>query len=264
MTLRSYYDPATRWGRDFGYRDQIYTLGYHRGQDIRRTDPTGSYSVVTDIVSLSDGVVSHIFKQPKTGWEVVVDTGRHRGRYEIHGHAMDFVSQGTPITAGVDRIARNAGWGEFTGSSWGGPHDHFVISDHPDAGHNTRRHVYDPRPFILAALAAPAGKPSKPIDNPTRKRRKQMSTAAVIHTIGDDDKVRKGAIVDYDAGVFSPFGWFSVGYANGVAIGHGLESSGPVTEGHYRQIKRDVAAAAERSGKVFVDIADEDVPQIGE
>jgi hypothetical protein len=164
--LAQYYDPETRWGRAFGVVDRAnYSppLYQHRGQDLRKTDPTGSYSVPTDVVSLSAGRISHLYTATATGREVVVDTGRARGRYEIHCHSAYFPGLGAPVGPGTV-ITRNATAGERPGTGWTAPHDHFVISDYPDAAHVPSRPVYDPRPFILAALAGPAGGGAQPFD----------------------------------------------------------------------------------------------------
>jgi hypothetical protein len=159
MSIIDAYDPDTRWGRAFGVVDRVnYSppLYQHRGQDIRKTDPTGSYSVPTDVISLSAGVVSHAFTARATGREVVVDTGRARGRYEIHCHCVTPQARGSRVSAG-QRIARNATASQNPGTGWTAPHDHLVISDYPDAAHTPSRPVYDPRPFIRAALASTAG-----------------------------------------------------------------------------------------------------------
>jgi hypothetical protein len=76
---------------------------------------------------------------------------------------------------------------------------------------------------------------------PKKKKRKQMANA-VIYTDAAEDKNRKGAIVNTESGLFSAFGWFSVGYADNVAVGFGLEKAALVTQGHYDQIKRDCDA----------------------
>lgn len=163
-----------RMGRPYGWRPPAgapnpYTMtGYHRGQDVRKTNPTGAYSVVTDLVSLSAGVVSHVFQARSTGREIVVDTGRKRGRYEIHCHGAALMRVGKKVASGA-RLGRSARADENPGTAWSAPHDHFVISDYPDAGH-VNRPTYDPLPFITAALAAapdaaakPAGGGAKPI-----------------------------------------------------------------------------------------------------
>ena len=161
------YDPATRWGRPFGYVDwSVYSLGYHRGQDIRKLHPSGRYSVPTDVVSLSGGRVVRYYTGRVTGREIVIDTGRPKGRYEIHCHTIKRAVLWRRLQPG-ERAARNATAGEKPGTGWGGPHDHFVISDYPDAAHNVTRPVYDPRPFILEALtAAAAVDPPRPLPTP--------------------------------------------------------------------------------------------------
>lgn len=112
--------------------------------------------------------------------------------------------------------------------------------------------------------AVPGGGGSKPVPKPkpNTKRRKKMSTG-VIHTDDKSDSKRSGAIVNTESGLFSPFGWFPVSYANGIARGFGLEASAPVTRGSYNQIKADMAALRKANGNLAVDIADEDVPKIG-
>ena len=89
-----------------------------------------------------------------------------------------------------------------------------------------------------------------------------MSTG-VVHTNGTADKTRRGAIVNTESGLFSPFAWFPVTYANGVARGFGLEASAPLTEGAYDALKKDLAGLRAANGKLAIDIADEDVPKIG-
>lgn len=85
----------------------------------------------------------------------------------------------------------------------------------------------------------------------------------VIYTDDKSDSTRSGAIVNYEAGTFDPFGWFDPAYANNVAVGFGLERAAKVTRGHYDAIKRTIAARAASMGKVFVDLDDKDVPKIG-
>lgn len=159
------YDPETRWGRAFGVVDRknYSPPDYkHRGQDIRKLGPGGAYSVVTDVVSLSAGRVSHQYTARATGREIVVDTGRKRGRYEIHCHNAYFPDVGLEVEPG-QAMSVNATARQQPGTGWGGPHDHLVISDYPDAAHTPSRPVYDPRDFIRAALASAAGGSAKPL-----------------------------------------------------------------------------------------------------
>jgi Peptidase family M23. len=146
------YSPD-RWGRAYGYPDPIYTKGYHRAQDLRTLSADGNYSVVDEVISLSAGHVANIGYGSQVGWVVTVDTGRARGRFEHHSHMADTVGVGTGVDAGT-RLGRNAGHGEDTGSSWSGPHDHFLITDYIDGAWNTDRPEYDPIPFINEAIGA--------------------------------------------------------------------------------------------------------------
>ena len=167
MSIAEAFDPDSRWGRAFGVVDRKnYSppLYQHRGQDIRKTDPTGSYSVPTDVVSLSSGVVSHVYTARSTGREIVVDTGRRYGRYEIHCHnAPGHAPKETRVDAG-GWLAVNATRSQNPGTGWTAPHDHLVISDYPDAAHTPSRPVYDPRGFIRAALTATAAGGATPFN----------------------------------------------------------------------------------------------------
>lgn len=167
--VRDYYGPD-RWGRGYDYIDwNAYpTYGRHRALDLRKLSPNGAYSIAVPIVTLTAGTISHLYQYPLTGREIVVDTGRKRGRYEIHSHAADPAPRGTRVAAG-GRIGKTATRDEQPGAigvSWFGIHDHFVISDYPDAGHNIDRPRYDPAEFIRTALAAPAGGKGEPIEPP--------------------------------------------------------------------------------------------------
>ena len=164
MSLHDAYDPNTRWGRAFGVVDKtVYSppLYQHRGQDIRKLNDAGTGSVATQVLSLSAGKITHQYAAAATGREIVVDTGRERGRYEIHCHSAWFPGVGVTLDAG-SVVTENATAAQQPGTGWDGPHDHFVISDYPDAAHTPSRPVYDPRPFILSALATVAGDTGRP------------------------------------------------------------------------------------------------------
>ena len=161
MNVVEFYAPENM-GREYGYRPiggelNPYTNGYHRGQDIRLLAPGGGHSVVCDVVSLSQGRVVRIYSTRVLGLIVVIDTGRPTRRYEAHCHLADIsVHVGQEVQSGT-RLARTATWGEFTGSGWGGCHDHFVAGDHDDVADNTGRREYDPRALIADVLASLAG-----------------------------------------------------------------------------------------------------------
>lgn len=120
---------------------------------------------------------------------------------------------------------------------------------------------YNRDPFRAVPTGGGGGTP-KP--TPTTKKRSKKMSNGVIYTDDKSDSKRSGAIVNYEAGTFDPFGWFQVSYANQLAVGFGLEAAGKVTRGHYNAIKATIARRAAAMGKVFVDIADEDVPKIGD
>lgn len=94
----------------------------------------------------------------------------------------------------------------------------------------------DPVHFYFIGWNPPA-KPNKPA-TPVKKEKKKMSVG-VIHTNEKSDRTRRGAIVDYERNRISTFGDFPVSYANGVAVGFGLDGSAPVTPGHYDKIVSD-------------------------
>lgn len=146
-----------------------------------------------------------------------------------------------------------------TGSSTG-VHCHFETR--PGGGA-----AVEPLAYMRARIpATSSGGGSKPLPGgtptPIKRRRKKMSTG-VIYTKTNDDKKRRGAIVNTESGFVSLFGWFHVGYANGIAVGFGLEKAAEVSDGSFDAIVRDARATATRNGALKVDIADEDVPKIG-
>lgn len=189
---------SDRMGRPYGYRSSVYTNGYHRGQDVRKLNPTGTASVVTDVVSLSPGVVADI-RRPNDllGVVVTIDTGRVKGRYEHHGHMVASVIEGERVSVG-ERLGRNAAFNENPGSGWTAPHDHFVISDYIDGAWNTSRPTYDPMTFIRSALAAPAGAAAykhKKVTLAYVNLRKSPKTGDIITTIPKGKVVLTGSTV---------------------------------------------------------------------
>lgn len=248
-----HYDPDTRWGRAFGVVDRRHyspPLYQHRGQDIRKLSSDETYSVVTDVVALDGGVVSHTFEKSSTGREIVVDTGRKRGRYEIHCHVVNGVPRGTRVDAG-GFLARNANAKQQPGTGWTAPHDHVVISDYPDAAHTPSRPVYDPRPFIRTALAAASIADAKPasanpgvpiVVTPADTEEDFIMAAGVIYTDDSRDKDRRGAVLDTTSGLFSTFGHFAATYADDLARSLGGVKAGKVTAGHYDKLASDMAA----------------------
>lgn len=237
---------APRITGNFGPRQSFWTPGgwtsnYHYGTDMVGFSTVCSPVDGVVIAAAYSGGFGNLVKVREANgdewWHAHLATGSFRVR------AGDRVHVGQPLaTMGT------------TGRSTG-VHLHWEY--HPKGGS-----ARDAMPEARARIVALAGGGSKPLPTPIKRKRNRKMSIGVIHTDDKADKNRSGAIVDIEAGVFSPFGWFPVAYANGVAKGFGLEASAPVTRGHYEQIKRDVAAKAARDGKVFVNIDDADVPKI--
>lgn len=145
---------ADRIGRAWMVPSKDYAGGYHRGLDVREVHPSGNYSVVTDVIAISNGVVDYIGR-PNTLLGPTIRIKRDEGGYEFHSHSIATATTGTRTTAGT-RLGRNARMNEKPGQV-GGVHDHIVVSDHADGAWNTSRPTRDPLPIIRAVLAEPAG-----------------------------------------------------------------------------------------------------------
>ena len=225
---------SERWGRAYGYRDAIYAGGWHRGQDIRKQVESGAYSISHDVLALSDGEVVHVQRHTKVGLTIVIQTKRKGGTgvYESHSHLADAsVRVGDKAKAG-DRLARTALAHENPGTSWGGPHDHIVLSDHYDGAWNTARKVYDPRPIIREALVVPAtGGGTVPIPEPIPTTRKKANML-IVHI---PDNPKTGGRNDY-----------YVISENGIVVRF-------TGEGAARKIEAQIGAESAPVGQSFVD-----------
>jgi len=229
---------------EFGPRTSIWTGSYWTSSYHNGIDLVG-WSIIKAPVT---GVVTFSGYNGGAGYEVRIREDGTGDVYRLLHNRELWVKTGDRVTQGQSVAVMGT-----TGASTG-VHCHYETRPGGGAAVN-------PRTFMRNRnAAAAAGGGDTP--TPNKRKRKKMSLG-VIHTTDAADENRSGAIVDFEAGTFSPFGWFSVSYANGVAKGFGLEASAPVTRGHYNQIKKDIAARAAAMGKVFVDIADEDVPKIG-
>lgn len=138
-----------RIGRPWGYRSSDYATGAHRGLDVRRTDPTGSYSIPTSVVAISDGTVDYIGR-PSSALGPTIRIRRDSGGYEFHSHTVASVGVGATTTAGTI-LGRNAHLDENPGQI-DGVHDHIVFSDYADGAWNTSRPTTNPLPIITARL----------------------------------------------------------------------------------------------------------------
>ena len=176
-----------RIGRPWGYRSTDYATGAHRGQDIRQTDPTGSYSIPTSVVAISDGTVDYIGR-PSTALGPTIRIRRDGGGYEFHSHTIATVPTGTHTTAGTV-LGRNAHLDENPGQI-DGVHDHIVFSDYSDGAWNTVRPTLDPYPIITRRL--------KEIDMPLNPDTDYDAFAYMLHRALKWD-VRDGDRVGADA-----------------------------------------------------------------
>lgn len=162
-------------GRPYGYKSSIYTKGYHRGTDKRKLNATGTASIICEVPALSSGKVVSIVKKTDQGTILVVDTGRPVKRYESYSHQVPFVTVGTNVTAG-QIISRTAGRAEVPGTSWSGPHTHFVVGDYADVAYVTSRNEYNADQHIQSMLASTTGGGGTSFPPPTAKGWDEMAT----------------------------------------------------------------------------------------
>lgn len=172
MSFQEAYAPD-RIGRPWGFRSSDYAGGSHRGQDVRKVHESGDYSVETDVVAISDGVVDYVGR-PNGSLGPTVRIRRDKGGYEFHSHTVASVSVGTRTTDGT-RLGRNARMSEAPGLIRG-VHDHIVFSDYSDGAWNTNRPTHDPMRFITEKLTAVAAEQSRPFVPPIPLKDHTMRT----------------------------------------------------------------------------------------
>ena len=163
MSAATTYAPD-RIGYRYGTSDSAYSKGYHRGQDVRKLNESGTASVVTDVEAIDDGTVVYVGRpNDLLARTVVIDTGRAKGRYESHSHMADIsVGHGQRVSSG-DRLGRNASMSEDHGFI-DGVHDHVTITDRLDGAWVPWVDEYDPLPFMQAAYErANTSHPTNPI-----------------------------------------------------------------------------------------------------
>ncbi len=207
-TLQEVY-ADDRWGRIYGYKDPIYSGGWHRGQDIRKQVPSGAYSISHDVLALVGGKVVNVVRKTKIGLTVVIDTGKTGStRYEFHSHLRNVkVKVGDRVTPGY-KIAETALAHENPGTSWGGPHDHIVFSAYSDASWNTNRTVSDPRPIIREARKPAPPKPAPSTgggkgDVPVEVERKKNDVTILIYKVDGTKPPMYG--LQSELGMFTSF-----------------------------------------------------------
>lgn len=199
MSFQEAYAPD-RIGRPWGFRSNDYAGGYHRGQDVRKVHESGDYSVETDVIAVSDGVVDYVGR-PNNSLGPTVRIRRDKGGYEFHSHTIASVSVGARTTAGT-RLGRNARLSEAPGLIKG-VHDHVVFSDYADGAWNTSRPTHDPMPFIREKLEAVAAEQSRPFVPPIPLKDHNMRTVrwnkTHCFTFGDQQVTHHNTQKDADA-----------------------------------------------------------------
>ena len=248
-----------RWGRAYGYKDPIYSGGWHRGQDIRKQVPSGAYSISHDVLALTSGKVVNVSRKTKIGLTIVIDRGTGPARYEFHSHLKNAkVKIGDRVKPG-QKLAETALAHENPGTSWGGPHDHIVFSDYSDASWNTRRAVIDPRPIIREARkpAKPTA-PSKPApantggnkgEVPVVVERKRKDVSILLVKEKNTNPTRYG--LQSENGIFRTFTGEDLARAYEAQIGG---PAGPVGKGYFdAEVRR-----AEQALKITVTNLDAD------
>jgi hypothetical protein len=149
-------DPADR-PNPYGSLDDIYTEGYHRGEDVSNE---GRPEFVP---ALRAGEIIDWGSSALIGYWVAVKpdvTLFDREERDIYCHmSLNGMRRGGRVER-AELLGKTAGWGEFAGSAWRGCHLHFVIAENSHGGFNTRVIDYDPRPVIRAALAGKLDRPA--------------------------------------------------------------------------------------------------------
>jgi hypothetical protein len=141
-------DPSDR-PNPYGSRDQIYAEGYHRGEDVANNGSVEFVPVVRPGVIVAAGY------GPKVGSYVVVKPDKtlfSRPEYDGYSHLYGPVMLRSGRVETGDILTRTAGARENPGSSWGGPHLHFTVTEHPDGVYDIGYVDYNPNPIIDAAL----------------------------------------------------------------------------------------------------------------
>lgn len=143
----TFYDHL--WGSPYGdltYNGVGRRPNPHRGTDLIK--PGG-----TRVPSYVAGTVASVTKNSVLGWHVTVAVGGGRFVSFCHMRAGSMPKTGTQVRVGDD-VGAVAGFGDFTGSAWTGPHIHITetLSMNPGAGP-----WVDPQPRINATIS-PAGR----------------------------------------------------------------------------------------------------------
>lgn len=240
-----YKDVASgfRWTSAFGLRTHPVTGApstFHYGLDMI------GWSVIQSPVN---GVVTFAAYNGGAGNEVRIKEDGTGDVFRLLHNSRFLIRKGDRVTQG-----QNVAIMGTTGSSTG---VHCHEETRPGGGAAVNPIDY----YRRRNASTPSGGGGKPVV-PPKKRKKDDMTTAVVYIATGADKDRLGAIVDLAHGIFEPFGWFPVSYADNLNIAFNGEKAGPVTKGHYDALKAAAARKAAALGKVFVDIDDADVPKL--
>lgn len=180
MTWQTFY---ARWGNVFGLKAPGYGVQGHRGSDVV------GVAAGAVIPAYRSGVVRKVQYSSYLGTVVAVEADAD-GLFDGYCHARDgvLVTVGQRVGPGTG-LGYVAGWGDRHGSSWDGEHVHLTRS--PTLEGVFSGVVFDPRPTVLAAIAAPA--PSAPAS----------VGATTINASGDDDMAAIQIILEIDKPVGS-------------------------------------------------------------
>ncbi|TFC30119.1 hypothetical protein E3O55_08530 [Cryobacterium sp. MDB1-18-2] len=143
MAWQNFY---SHWGNAFGLKATGYGQNGHRGSDV--TGVTAG-----DVIpAYRSGVVRKVQFSSFLGTVIVIEADAD-GKFDGYCHARDgaLVTVGQRVAAGSG-LGRVAGYGDRHGTSWDGVHCHLTRADTLEGVFSGT--VYDPRPTVLAAIAA--------------------------------------------------------------------------------------------------------------
>lgn len=191
-------DPEDR-PNPYGTRNAIYTEGYHRGEDI------SNGGRAERVPALRSGEIIDFGVSAKIGpWVCVLpdETLFDRPERDIYCHMSTSGLRNSGRIEKAEDIGSTAGWGEFGGSAWRGPHLHFVVAADSHGGFDVDVVDYDPRPIIRAALEGkfdpkpaqpkPAGE-AKPAPAPAPIR-EEITMRMIYNTEDFDEETRRACV----------------------------------------------------------------------
>lgn len=142
----------SRWGNLWHIKGPLYGPDGHRGHDIK----TGAREAVP---ALRSGVVEYVGESTILGPVVVIKV--NATTYDGYAHLYGVtVEQGDIVSAG-DYFARTAGYGDFHGSAWLGPHLHITDGAYAGSVYSgaTRNPAIVINAILTSAVVTPAAAP---------------------------------------------------------------------------------------------------------